>query len=221
MSTIGIVPARGGSKGLPGKHLLDLGGEPMIDRTLRAASESERIDLCILTTDSTDICERARHFKGVYGYMRSSELARDDTPTEDVMDDVISFILSHNHPIETIVLLQPTSPLRTGRHIDEALAILEETRSDSLVAVVPSHAFLWRGDAPLYDPLARPRRQDMDGTYEECGAIYATSLRAWERSRCRMSGKIALYVMEQEHRVQVDEQVDLTYIDALLAQGVR
>jgi CMP-N,N'-diacetyllegionaminic acid synthase len=219
MTAIAIVPARGGSKGLPNKHILPLpvGGDTLlIDHTLKAVQESERLSWGLLTTDSAVIRERASQFSKVHGFVRASELAGDEVSTEAVMAEAVDFLLERHASLDTIVLLQPTSPLRTGRHIDEALTILEETRADSIVAVVPSHAFLWRDTVPLYDPAARPRRQDMGGCYEECGAIYASSLSAWRKTGLRCSGETAIYVMGEEHRIQIDTALDLKLVQALL-----
>jgi CMP-N,N'-diacetyllegionaminic acid synthase len=219
MTAIAIVPARGGSKGLPNKHILPLpvGSDTLlIDHTLEAVQESELLSWGLLTTDSPVIRERASGFPKVHGFVRAPELAGDEVSTEAVMAEAIDFLLEHNASLDTIVLLQPTSPLRTGRHIDEALTILEEARADSVVAVVPSHGFFWRDSVPLYDPAQRPRRQDMGGCYEECGAIYATSLSAWRKTGLRFSGDTALYVMKEEHRIQVDTVLDFRLVQALL-----
>lgn len=132
------------------------------------------------------------------------------------IEDRIGRVIWRKNP-DIIVLLQPTSPVRTGHHIDEAISLLIDSGADSLVSVVPSHVFLW-SDHPIqgvkgsYDPEHRSNRQDFQ-SYEENGSIYVFTRQHWEKTHCRLGGKIVMYEMPEYCRVQVD-----TYYDLWLAE---
>lgn len=206
---LAIIPARGGSKGIPRKNLASCGGRPLVDWTIQAANDSRRITDAILSSDDPDILARAAGPK-VRASWRDARMAADETPTEAVLDAHIRM----NSGAAIVVLLQPTSPLRTGKHIDEAIALLEERRADSVVSVVPSHAYLWDASArPLY--AERRRRQEM-AQYEENGAIYVFTMEHWRRTGNRLGGHVELYVMGDEHRLQVDTPDDIEQMSLLL-----
>lgn len=216
---LAIIPARGGSKGIPGKNLAACGGRPLVDWTIEAACAARYVDWAVLSSDDDAILARAGD--GIIPHRRPAELAQDHTPTEPVIADAIdAFVRSQRIVPDILVLLQPTSPLRTGQHIDEAITLLRVTARDSVVdyrdsvvSVVPSHAYLWTAEGPLY--TERRRRQDME-QYEENGAIYATTMEQWRRSGDRLGGRVALYIMSEEHRYQVDSPEDLEVLSRLL-----
>lgn len=210
MNVLAIIPARGGSKGIPHKNLARVAGRPLVDWTVDAANESRHITSAILSSDDIEILFRA-HGK-VTGLMRPRALAQDETSTEAVMAYVLR---QHVQPPDVVVLLQPTSPLRTGRHIDEAVdVLLSEPSTDSVVSVSPSHSYLWlKHGQPLY--AERKRRQEME-QYEENGAIYCTRMEQWRRTGNRLGGRVALYVMGEEHRLQIDSPLDLEMASVLM-----
>lgn len=208
---LAIIPARGGSKGIPRKNLAPCGGRPLVDWTIEAANDSRRVTDAILSSDDHEINERATG--RVRAVHRHPLLAQDDTSTEAVIASLLPF-----DPPDIVVLLQPTSPLRTGAHIDEAVQLLEDTwQADSVVSVVPSHAYLWAADGtPLY--TERRRRQEMR-QFEENGAIYAFTMEHWRRTGNRLGGHVELYVMGEEHRLQVDTPDDLEAMSRLLERA--
>jgi len=213
---LAIIPARGGSKGITRKNLRDCAGRPLVDWTIAAANDSRRITTAILTSEETDIL--ARGWGKVRRHRRPLDLAHDDTPTEPVIADALDWWLGEGHEEPgAIVLLQPTSPQRTGRDIDDAIALLERTDADSVVSVVPSHAFLWTPEGPLYHE--RRRRQELEGRlFEENGSIYVFTLDHWRRTGNRLGGHVELYVMGEEHRTQVDTPFDLEQVSWQLAR---
>lgn len=223
---LAIIPARGGSKGIPRKNLAMCAGRPLVDWVLEAASGSRLIKLTILSSDDDEILDRGRRFWGVAPLRRAAELAQDETPTEAVMREVIERPgIGRPEADDLIMLLQPTSPLTETHDIDAAINLLREDGADSVVSVVPSHAFLWSGrryGSPSYDPRERPRRQEMEGRqFEENGAIYVTTYAQWASTGCRIGGRVDLYVMGEQGRLQVDSPADLEMASLLLERRIR
>ena len=225
MNILGIVPARGGSKGIPHKNLADCAGKPLVCWTLDAIQESKLVNYAVLSSDDDDILgygdTRSYMFGGkVLAQRRPVELAQDSTPTEPVISYVLSSFVLDAQP-DIIVLLQPTSPIRTGKQIDEAVQFLLDNRHlyDSVLSVVPSHAFLWsrsytfRPWSSNYDYANRQRRQDLPPQYEENGSIYVTTKAQWDRTHNRLGGTIGLYVMDESSRIQIDTPLDLAWCD--------
>jgi CMP-N,N'-diacetyllegionaminic acid synthase len=180
---LAIVPARGGSKGVPRKNVLPLAGATLIDYVARAVREAVRVDKAILSTDDAEIAEAGRRAGLDVPFMRPADLAADDTPMLAVVRHAIDWVAATGWQPEFVVLLQPTSPLRRSTHIDDAVSLLVERRADSVVTVVevPKHL------SPDYvmkieDGLLRPflpegaritRRQDVRPAYFRDGTVYA------------------------------------------------
>src|SRR5688572_26839924 len=171
MGLFGLIPARGGSKGIPGKNIATCGGRPLIGWTCEAATHSTRLETTILSTDSDEIARVAREWGIEAPFMRPSELAQDDTPSIDVMQHALGWLDESGADVTGLVLLQPTSPLRTSAHIDAAVKVFTESGADSVVSVVkvphnfhPSSVML--DDGGWLKPLegerhAIKRRQDL------------------------------------------------------------
>src|SRR5258707_4684574 len=141
MSVLGIVPARAGSKGVPGKNVRPLAGHTLLDYTAQAARESGVLDRVILSTDSREIADAGRRAGLEVPFMRPAALAADDTPMLPVIQHALAETAKHGWSPDVIVLLQPTSPLRRPDHIRDAVTMLGETNADSVVTVVevPRH----------------------------------------------------------------------------------
>jgi CMP-N,N'-diacetyllegionaminic acid synthase len=180
---LGLVPARGGSKGVPGKNVRMLAGRPLIDYAARAARESSVLDRIILSTDSNEIAEAGRRSGLEVPFMRPALLAEDDTPMLAVVQHAIDTLSASGWTPDLIVLLQPTSPLRRPSHVRDAVTMLRETKADSVVSVVelPRHLspdYVMRIDEGVLRPFlpdgARlTRRQDARPAYSRDGTVYA------------------------------------------------
>ena len=183
-----MITARGGSKGIPGKNLKPLAGKPLLAYTIEAARASGVLDRVILSTDDEVIASYARELGCDVPFMRPPELARDETPHLPVMQHAVAWLGEHQHyRPDAVVILQPTSPLRRGEHIRDALALLERHHVDSVVSVSPVPAHMnpmrmlrldERGHAVLFvngEPVRRRinRRQDMPEAFTMNGAVYA------------------------------------------------
>lgn len=179
---LGIIPARGGSKGIPGKNIRLLNGKPLIYYTVEAARASELIDRLILTTDSPEIAEIGKSLGVDVPFLRPSELAQDDTPMMPVLEHAIRHVESGGWQPEIIVLLQPTAPLRRAEHIRLAVNMLNESKCDSVISVVevPRHYvpdFVLKIEEgklkPFLDAPLVTRRQDARPAFSRDGTIYA------------------------------------------------
>lgn len=180
---LGIIPARGGSKGIPGKNIRMLGGKPLIYYAARAARESGLVDRLILTTDSAEIADVGKSLGIEMPFIRPANLAQDDTPMFPVIDHVVQFVESQGWQPDIILLLQPTAPLRQPEHIQAAVKILTETKCDAVASVVevPQHYapdFVLKLEGGKLKPFLEggekvTRRQDTRAAYSRDGTIYA------------------------------------------------
>ena len=216
MEVLAIVPARGGSKGIYKKNLALCAGKPLIQWTCEAILESRMVTTTLVSSDDLEILQAADvHRSGFILAGRPPYLATDEASTESVL----GYYLNHREA-DIIVLLQPTSPVRTGAQIDEAVKLLIDQEFDSVVSVVPAHPFIWfnNGQETLaaYDYQNRRRRQDLPPTYEENGSIYVFTREHWEKSHNRLGGEIGMYVMGEESRIQIDTPLDLFLVEQIL-----
>jgi CMP-N,N'-diacetyllegionaminic acid synthase len=180
---LGLVPARGGSKGVPGKNVRPLVGHTLLEYTARAARESGVLDRVILSTDAPEIADAGRCAGLEVPFMRPALLAADDTPMVPVIEHALAETAKHGWMPDIIVLLQPTSPLRRPDHIRDAVNLLRETNADSVVTVVeiPRHLspdYVMRIDGGRLKPFLPDgpritRRQDARPAYSRDGTVYA------------------------------------------------
>lgn len=218
---IAIIPARGGSKGIPRKNIRFLGGKPLIAHTITEALKSRYIDRVVVSTEDEEIAGIAKEY-GAEVLGRPIGLASDSTPTEAVLEYVIKYLKwEGGYEVDVVVLLQPTSPLRNIRHIDAAVETFFINKYDSLLSVCYSDVFLWRVNDqdphPLnYDFKNRLRRQDREPEYRENGAIYITKGHILINENNRLGGKIGLYVMPEESSLDINSEFDFWLCEQLV-----
>ena len=179
---LGLIPARGGSKGIPGKNIRLLNGKPLLSYAVQAANKSGLVDRLILTTDSEEIAATGRDLGIEVPFIRPQYLAQDDTPMLPVIEHALHFIEAQGWQPDIILLLQPTAPLRRAEHIQLAIKKLIDEKCDSVVSVVevPRHYvpdFVLRLEEgklkPFLDTPLATRRQDARPAYSRDGTIYA------------------------------------------------
>ena len=190
---LGLVPARAGSKGLPGKNIRLLRGRPLLAYAADAARASGVIDRMVLTTDSGQIADVAREVGLDTPFLRPADLAQDDTPMLPVIAHAVGVLASEGWSADIIVLLQPTSPLRTGAQIRRSVEILRDTGADAVVSVVrvPRHLspdYVMRLDAGRLVPFLAEghrvtRRQDARDAYVRDGTVYTFWRRTLDEKR--------------------------------------
>lgn len=212
--TLCVVPARGGSKGVPRKNLLDVGGKPLIVWTIEQALAVPGLDV-LVSTDDEEIAEVSRAAGARVPWLRPAELAQDSTPTEPVVRHAIAQVTAERGRPGAVLLLQATSPVRHVGTIGRAIDELAGTGVDSMVGVVEQPPFIWQaGDPPTaaYDVTARPRRQDLTEQtrrYRETGSLYLTRTHVYEQHDNRLGGRIGLFVMAEDEGIDIDTRLDL------------
>jgi YrbI family 3-deoxy-D-manno-octulosonate 8-phosphate phosphatase len=224
--TLAFIPARGGSKGIPGKNILPFVGKPLIAHSIKHAMDAKGVTHTVVSTDDEAIAQVARSC-GARVVERPAELAGDTASTESAITHALATLREQSGlTFERIVLLQATSPLRRAGEVDAALELYSRDMADSLVSVCASHDFLWtreggpnRGKALNYDPLHRPRRQDMAPQFRENGSIYIFSGKGYEKHQCRLFGRVAIYEMPQLCSMQIDTPEDWVMLEAIAAAG--
>ena len=215
MATVAIIPARGGSTGLPGKHLRLLAGEPLIAHTVRAARGARRLDRVLVSTDDSAIARAARRAGAEVPFMRPVELAVDDAPTLPVIRHAVEWLEAAGERVEVVVTLQPTSPLRDAAEIDAVLDLLERTGADSAVSVtsleipvsVVGHVVNGRL-VPAAAPAADVRRQASPGAVRVTGGVYATRRRLLDQGRL-LGERPAAHLVGHPAAIDVDSADDL------------
>ena len=221
MKILSIIPARGGSKGIPLKNLVKLNKKPLLYYTLKASLNSKLIDRTIVSTDHKKISDYAQKLHAEV-ITRPMNISTDKSTTESSIKHCLNHLKSkENYTPDVIVLLQNTSPLRTVRHIDGAIRFFLKNNFDSVLSGYKSHNFLWKIKKnkllPVnYNPYARPMRQTFNNQYAENGAIYITKFSSFCKSQCRISGKIGLYEMPEDISIDIDTHEDLKLAEKIL-----
>lgn len=217
---LAVIPARGGSKGLPGKNVRLLGGRPLLAWTIDAARRSALVDRVILSSDDPQAIDVARAAGCEVPFVRPAALAADDTP----MVEVVLHALDQVPGYPVVVLLQPTSPLRTHADVDGALRRYARGDADTCVGVTePDKSPYWMftlDDGGLLAPLLGERyftlrRQELPPAYLPNGAVYVADAAWLRRQRTFVGGRTAAWVMPKERSVDID-----TLRDFQLAEGL-
>lgn len=220
-SVLAILPARGGSKGLPGKNIKPVGGKPLIAWTIEAAQQSKFIDRVILSSEDEDIINVAKQYGCDVPFVRPVELAQDDSSAIDTVLHALH-LLPH---YDITVLLQPTCPLRTAADIDSTISNMFAKKARSCVSVTtPDKSPYWMYTTSRYgrlktlldNELAAKQRQELPEVYVLNGAVYAICTDYLMNTRNFVPDGTVPYVMSKEHSVDVDYQIDLELVEFLL-----
>lgn len=224
MANVAIIPARGGSKRLPGKNIRELVGKPLIAWTIEAAIQSGCFDRVIVSTDDEKTAEISRQYGAEVPFMRPPELANDTATSDSVIKHVVEWLKENsNTEVKTVALLQPTSPLRTAQHIRESYALLNDKNANAVISVgeVSTRLELCNylpEDNSLSEFIGDARRtQEMKQLYELNGAIYILSgsmigdiKRAYEKGAHSYG-----YLMSEESSTDIDTELDFKWAEFL------
>jgi N-acylneuraminate cytidylyltransferase len=218
---ISIIPARGGSKGIPRKNLRPLLGKPLVYYSIKDSLGSNFINRTFVTSDDKEILEVSEKI-GAEVIKRPKKLSTDSAITEDAMIHVIETLKKEENYIpDLVILLQPTSPFRDSDDIDGAIKTLIHNGSDSLLSVVRSHSFIWKntktGPKPInYSYKDRQRRQDLEPEFIENGSIYVTKAEILSKDKNRLGGNISLFVMDDIKSHDIDNYEDFNIVEHLM-----
>ena len=218
---LAIIPARGGSKRLPCKNVLGLCGKPLIVHTIEAALKSKYINKVIVSSDDEEILNISSNF-GADIIKRPIDLANDTATTFDAIKHTIENVEKYDY----IVLLQPTSPLRNEKHIDEAIELLEKKKADAIVSVCEmEHSPLWSNTLPkdgnmnnfLRDEVLNKRSQDLEKYYRVNGAVYICKTdKLLENKSFFLKDNIFAYIMDRKSSIDIDEEIDFEIAKVLI-----
>ena len=218
---LAIIPARGGSKRLPRKNILDLCGKPLISWSIEAALKSKYISKVVVSSDDEEILNISSNF-GADIIKRPYELANDTATTFDAIKHTINNLEKYDY----IVLLQPTSPLRNENQIDEAIELLEEKQADAIVSVCEmDHSPLWSNTLPedgnmrgfLREEILNKRSQDLEKYYRLNGAVYICKTdKLLENKSFFLKDNIFAYIMDRKSSIDIDEEIDFLFAERVL-----
>jgi len=223
-SVLAVITARGGSKGLVGKNIRLLGGLPLVAWSVRAALSARLVSRTILSTDDVAIAAVARDHGCEVPFMRSAQLAADDTPSIDVVLDALEKVSG----FEIVVLLQPTSPLRTAEDIDNAIRLCVDSGAPACVSVCEvdkSPYWMYRLDQqarmrPLMaEHSVASRRQDLPPVHVLNGAVYVTRADVLMRERTFIPEGTIGYVMPRVRSIDIDSELDLFIAERLITDS--
>lgn len=218
---LGIIPARGGSKGIPRKNIKILADKPLISWTIEEALKSTFLDRVILSSEDNEIIEVAKKYDCDIPFIRPKELAMDDTPAIDVVLHALGAI---EEKYDFIVLLQPTSPIRKAFHIDEAISFLIKNESQSLVSVCEvkkSPFWMFTIDRhnnlkPIFESNIPLRRQDSPQIYILNGAIYIASPSFLNINKTFLDKETISFIMDAKASFDIDDELDWTICQTII-----
>ncbi|MFJ5358501.1 cytidylyltransferase domain-containing protein [Pectobacterium sp. CHL-2024] len=217
-STLAIIPARGGSKRLPRKNIKILHGKPLIAWTIDAALSAKTVDDVIVSTDDDEIASVARQYGAQVPFIRPASLASDTSTTEDVIRHAVDF-MSEKHYYDKVIILQPTSPLRTAENIDEANLFFDSKNANAVVSVTEcEHNPNWINgidDRYSLDGFMEPKTFKKGKLYRLNGAIYIVKRElSPDFSVFYKKGSFA-YIMSNKNSVDIDTETDFEYANFL------
>lgn len=225
---VGVIPARGGSKGLPGKNIAILAGKPVLAYTIEAALKSKVLDRVILTTNDKKIADIGKRYGAEVPFIRPAYLAKDATHTPPVIEHAVRFLEKDGYKVDIVVTLQPTSPLRKPEHIREAVKKIMETNADSVISVCESYPPWWlmrfKGEklVPFLkhdkDYLILEKQQLPFKAYKINGAVYVTKRDVLRKKGVIIAKNCNAVVMNEESSLDIDTAIDLKIIKTIIKE---
>lgn len=218
MKVLAIIPARGGSKGVPGKNKMDFGGKSLVEYTIETALEAKFIDKIIVTSDDEDILLLTKNYSNsrLSQHKRDRNLASDTSP---IIETIKNILLNESQKYDYLLLLQPTAPLRKSDDLDKAIQILNtDTKINSVVSVIPMDdihpaRMYWKNKDSILKPIMQEfessRRQDIPKAYYRNGCIYLSRVSELFKSDKVITEPVKGYVMRYEDWLNIDDQRDV------------
>lgn len=221
--TVYVIPARGGSKGIPKKNIKELNAKPLIHYAVESARALAADEDIFVSTDSQEILACLKEINYSTDYMRPTDLAQDKSSTYDVLIDAISYWEGQGKSYEQVVLLQPTSPFRTSEHIAEALTLMNDD-VEMLVSVEESahnplgNCYIENEEGSLRPVFAANdgARQELTKSYRYNGAIYVMSIKALKERSYAQFSKISKYIMSERDSLDLDTLLDWEFAEFLM-----
>lgn len=225
MKILYFIPARGGSKGLPGKNIRPLHHKPLIAYSIEAALQCAHLGVVMVNTDDPQIAEVAKTFGAEVPFLRPAELATDSAATLDVLEHTLEYYKQQGQEFDLVVVLQPTSPLRTSQDIDAAIELMEQKHAEAIVSVCENeHHPLWSNSLPpdgsmrdfMRKEVKGKNRQQLPPSYRLNGALYISSPAAILKHKGFLHNGTYAYIMPAERSVDIDHLIDFQLAEILL-----
>lgn len=224
---LALIPARGGSKGLPRKNIIPLAGKPLIAWTIEQALECNYIDRLIVSTDDNEIAKISKDYGAEVPFLRPNELAKDDSPTSETIKHAIEWFEKKNEYFDIFVLLEPTSPLRAKNDINNAIELFCKNldKADSLVSVGKVHLenpyIMKKIEGGYIRPLIEKdriffQRQMLPEIYFPYGVVYISKITALKERGTFYQERTIPYFIERWQNYEIDDNYDLLCIEAIL-----
>lgn len=228
MRVLAIIPARGGSKGVPRKNIKQLGDKPLIAWTVESVNQSNLLTDVIVSTDDDEIAAVAKEHGAVVPFIRPSELATDLAGAIPVLQHALSFMESEKGlQYDAVMMLQPTTPLRSAKDIDDSIAMLTDSDADSVISVVdvgghhPARMKFIEGgcliDPDFCEEYENQPRQELSPMYIRNGAIYLTKRECLIEGKLK-GGKSLAYIMSDTCSINIDTMLDFSIAELLVDQ---
>lgn len=226
LKILALIPARGGSKRLPGKNIKDLCGRPLIAWTIEAALNSKYLSKVVVSTDCDDIARISKEYGTKVPFIRPEEISSDVATTQDVVLHCLDFFKLKDEVFTHVILLQPTSPLRRSEDIDGSIELLLKKAAKAIYSVCEAeHSPLWSNTLPKdksFDNFLRPevngkRSQDLPKYYRLNGSIYLVEVAELQKTNSLHSiSPSYAYVMDRKSSVDIDEELDFVIAESIL-----
>ncbi|MBI5788350.1 MAG: acylneuraminate cytidylyltransferase family protein [Candidatus Schekmanbacteria bacterium] len=221
MRIAAVIPARGGSKRIPGKNILSLRGKPLIAHSIEQARKSQLVNRVIVSTDDAEISQVSKQY-GAEVIQRSRDLSTDTATSESALLHVLEYLeTQENYLPDLLVFLQCTSPMRKDDDIDNAIRIMIEEKADTLFSAFRFNKYIWTMKNGVVNPINydyqnRWREQDFPVQYQENGSIYVVKPAILKENNNRLGGKIAVYEMDYLNSFQLDSYEDIKLFEFLM-----
>ncbi|MFT4214054.1 MAG: acylneuraminate cytidylyltransferase [Microbacterium sp.] len=218
--TVAIIPARGGSKGVPRKNVRRIGGVPLVERAIRAASAAARVDEVVVSTDDEEIAAVSRA-AGARVVVRPADLSGDTASSESALLHALDELDADGVAVGTVVFVQATSPFVATEAIDRGVTAVLDEGYDCAFAAYETYGFLWSRSADgtaaaiNHDAATRPRRQDREPHYTETGAFYVFEAVGFRRARHRFFGRVAIVEVPEATAIEIDDVEQFAIAGAL------
>lgn len=217
---VGVIPARGGSKGIPRKNIKQLNGKPLIEYTIESALASGVIDKLIVSTDDDEIANVCNKYEGLLVYKRPIELATDVASTESALINACDQLCAlENIDADYVLTLEPTSPFRSAQTIQKTVELLLKPNFDSVVGVTEVTSVLGRIDKDIFHhifPNEPRRRQERKALYQESSTIYGTSIQILRAKELVIGDFPASLIIPKEEALDINDEFDFKLVESLM-----
>jgi len=231
LPVLGLICARGGSKGVPGKNIKEFCGKPLIAWAIECAKVCPEITDVVVSTDDEEIAKVAKAYGADVPFIRPPELARDDTKQIDAIAHALSFLKDQGRHFSAVVLLQPTCPLRLPEDITGALRLLNETNSDTVISVTEEEGVMLstfydldrNNEAALMFPASKEGtlRQDYNAIYRRCGLVYVLKPDYVLSDHVLYGSKVSAYIVPKRRSFDIDCHFDWELTEWLLQKQLQ